>query len=162
MSGKRRAIKTAVYQEGKHTGSLQSECDAFASEYYVKSLPAAAVWERFSVTRTRVEMLLQAMIRLPLFPLLTTCHFNCFTLSQVPEKEFELAKGNAQVIKPKAHTYTHTHATLNVCKPRSSKNRSGCRHDWMHMLWTPDQRKCQYEWLMQTLLPTHMPPNSCL
>lgn len=59
MSGKRRAIKTAAYQEGKITGSLQSECDAVVSEYYVKSLSATAVWERFSISSARVELHLQ-------------------------------------------------------------------------------------------------------
>lgn len=91
MSGKRRAIKTAVYQEGKLTGTLQSECDAVVSEYSVKSLSAAAVWERFSISSARVELHRQEK---------TSSFYITYYLplqlfhTQVPDKQFKLAKGN--------------------------------------------------------------------
>lgn len=119
MSGKRRAIKTAAYKEGKLTGSLQSECDAVVSEYYEKSLSAAAVWERFSISSARVELHLQEK----------TSSFNityylstCFTLSQAPDKEFKLAKGNTQVIKPAAPVQTQIYTCANCAQVRTNQD----------------------------------------
>lgn len=87
--------------------------------YYVKPLSAAAVWERFSISSTRVEPHLQektSSFSITYYLSLQLSH------TQVPDKEFKLAKGNTQVIKPAAHVQTQLYTCANCDQVRTNQD----------------------------------------
>lgn len=85
--------------------------------------------------------------------------------SATPQAIKHAAQHLSKLIHSEATAWTHTSMNTHPLRSTPVKHKQAQMkthtHLWMHIT-QGHHRKCQYEWLMMTQLPTHTPFNTCL